>query len=165
MNKIIYTRPDDGGVTILIPTPKEILEKVHGEMTDEQYEHRVRTRSIPMNAINVRDIFDVDIPQSRELRDAWCDVTPQSSIDISCQKAKDIYLEKLRQIRDEKLKKSDLDLMIANEFGDIDEVERLKTYREQLRNATETLKAIDAAGKVNDKELLDFMKAQFEVLR
>lgn len=153
MKKILYTRPD-GGISIVIPAPIEHLRRTRPKMTVEEYEARVRERSIPADAINVRDISDADLPSSREFRDAWCDITPESKIDIDCTKAKEIAIAQLRERRNAKLEATDKLYMQALEANDTTKLNELKTVRQQLRDATEPLKALDTLGKVNDETLL-----------
>lgn len=57
--KILYTRPD-GGVTIVIPVTDDLEE--------------VYAKAIPLDATNVREIEDTEIPSDRLLRNAWIDV-------------------------------------------------------------------------------------------
>ena len=99
--KFVYTRPEDGGVSVVVPAPKADLEWVLGPLTDDEYRAHVLERSIPPDALNVREISDDDLPD-REFRNAWCDVTPESSIDIHSEKAKELALDKLRLKRQEK---------------------------------------------------------------
>jgi hypothetical protein len=188
MKKILYTRPD-GGVSIVIPSPKESIEQalcryndvqwenilplldavdndpnfsIHKvediikmrPLTQEEYETHVRERSVPVDAINVRDIADSDIPASREFRNAWVDVTPESSIDIDCEKARNIKLEELRRVRNLELSKSDIEMTKALEEADSVKIKDLKTKRQSLRDITNPLKALDVAGKINDESLL-----------
>ena len=154
MKKILYTRPD-GGVSIVVPTPKKDLERVLGSLTDIEYEDHVRQRSIPIDAINVRDIDDSDLPSDREFRNAWVDVTPESTIDLDCTKAKDIQLGKLRRERDAELEKLDKEFMIALERADNDKIAAIKLKKQNLRDATNPLKALDTNGKINDTVTLD----------
>ncbi len=163
MNKLIYTRPEDGGISIIIPAPKEILEKVLGPLTEEEYEKHVRDRSIPANALNVREINNEDLPTSREFRNAWCDVTANTTIDIDCTKAKEFALAKLRSQRNKQLDATDKDMTRALEEQNPNVVNSLKEKRTALRNITEPLKALDTAGKVNDNNLLDQIR-QLSVL-
>ena len=152
MKKIIYTRAD-GGISIVSPAPKKDLEKVLGPLTHKQYKKHVMERSIPAG-ITCREIEGSDLPASRELRNAWVDKTPESTIDICCEKAKDILLVKLRASRNEALAASDVDMTRALEDNDLAKVNAMRTRRSALRNATESLKAVDVVGKLNDKVLL-----------
>jgi hypothetical protein len=153
--KFIYTRPDDHelgeGVSIVVAAAKHHLEQVLGKLTDEAYRAHVLERSIPEYAINMRPIEDSDFPESREFRNAWCDITPSSKVDIDLKKAKDIKLQHMRYYRDKKLEKLDKELMIASETGG--DVEGIKTKKQALREATEPLKNLEVSG-YNDEAVL-----------
>lgn len=139
MKKIAYTRLD-GGVSIVIPAPKEALEKVLGPLTDEQYEAHVRKRSIPTDAINVHDVEDESFLTDREFRDAW--ISNGSAILHNLEKAKDIQLKRIRLARESKLEVLDKEFMLAIERGD--DVAKLKVTadKQTLRDITEPLKAL-----------------------
>ena len=152
MKKIIYTTLS-GGVNIVIPTPKEILEKTVGPLLETEYEALVMDRSIKADAINVRPIEDFDIPISREFREAWVDTEPGSQIDINCDKAKDIELGRLRSKRNKLLEETDTAFLIALEQGL--PLEDIKAEKQRLRDVTGPLKALDTINKVNDVILLN----------
>lgn len=149
--RIVYTRKD-GGVSIVQAVDKATLEKALGPMTAEEYEAHVRLRSIPEGALNVRDLEEADIPDSREFRDAWCDVTPEPRIDIDCTKAKDIQLADMRARRVEMFEPLDKEFMLALERGA--DTSSIVAKKNALRDATQPLKDLDTAGKVNDDALL-----------
>lgn len=157
MRKIVYTRPD-GCVSIIIPAPKELLERVLGPLTQAEYEQHVKDRSIPADAINIREIDDSNIPPSREFRDAWVDVTPESTIDINCTRARDVQLEKLRAERNKRLAETDIEMTRALEDGDVMQIAAIKIKRQNLRNATQPLKELDTEGVINDVRLLGIIR-------
>lgn len=156
MKKIIYT-DHEGNLCIVIPMEKRHLERVLGPLTEEEYEAHVRERSIPENAIGVRDVEDTDIPSNREFRNAWCDVTEETRIDIDLKKAKDIQLIKLRIEREQAFK----DLGFANKLHpDIEEAllsAETKQALKDLRDVTEPLKALEVDG-FNDEAVLTKIK-------
>jgi hypothetical protein len=149
MNKLIYTRPDDGGVTIIIPASKSDLEKTRGPLSEAQYEAIVRGKSIPANAINVMEIIDVDIPD-REFRDAW--KQNGSAITHDLEKAKNIQLEKIRAAREPKLVALDKEFMLALERGQ--STTAIVAQKQALRDITEGLKNLDVKS-------IDDIKAAF----
>lgn len=155
MKKLIYVRPD-GGVSVVVPVAKEHIERVLGPLTDEQYEAHVIERSIPPG-VPYREIEDSDLPH-REFRNAWIDVTPDSCIDIDCAKARDIALEHLRARRNAKLAESDVEVAREMEQGAVSQA--TKDKRQALRNATDVLKSLPVAGKVNDEVLLNAIRAE-----
>jgi hypothetical protein len=69
MKKICYTI--DGRLCIVHPVAKANIEKLLGPMTDDEYRAHIYEKSIPLNAENVTEIDDADIPQTRTFRDAW----------------------------------------------------------------------------------------------
>ncbi len=109
------------------------------------------------NVDSHREIDESIIPSNREFRNAWCDVGLSKGIDIDLVKAKDIQLEKLRVVRDAALKGSDGEMMCAMELQDEKEIERLKTLRQGLRDATNALKSLEVSG-YNDEKILDEIK-------
>lgn len=160
--KFIYTRPEDGGVSIVIAAPKSNIEKIKGPMTEDDYTAHVLERSIPPDAVNVRPLNDGDFPESREFRNAWVDVTPESRIDIDCEKARDLKLEYLRRIRAKKLEETDVLVTRAVEMGE--NLTELRAQRQALRDITNPLKALVVAGIVNDEALLAEIKQLAHVL-
>lgn len=155
MNKLIYTRPD-GGVSIVVPAPKADIERIVGPLTDFEYKQHVIERSIPADAINVREITDLDIPSSREFRNAWKDITPESNIDICCTTAKELKLAEMRRERNLLLDIEDKNFMIALEKGEDTSV--ISSRKQELRDITEPLKALNTTGKVNDENVLQQIK-------
>lgn len=156
MKKIVYISPENNKLHVVHPADKESIERHMGEMTDEEYEYHVISRSIPKNVTQYRFIDDNDLPEDREFREAWCDVTSESRIDIDCSKAKEIALNRLRQIRNKKLDDTDKEILRAQELG-LDTT-NIKELRQSLRNVTEPLKALDVVDKYNDAALLQEIK-------
>lgn len=161
MKKIVYTRPD-GGITVVIPAPKEHLEKLYGKLSDSQYEDIVNkandAKMKRRGAKNIRVIDDSDIPADREFRDAWVDVSDETKIDICCEKAKDLKLKEMRLKREELFKDADRAFMLALEDGSEDKINEAKKEKQKLRDLTEPLKELEVKGKLNDKKLLRKMK-------
>lgn len=151
MNKIAYQL--NGILCIVIPAQKSDIEMVLGPLTDEQYRAHVMERSIPENATGIREIEDTDIPQSRDFRGAWCDVTQDSKIDIDCDKAKNIALSNMRLKREDLFKPLDKQFMMALEKGQ--DTSSISTEKQRLRDITDPIKSLDANGKINDNVLLD----------
>ena len=148
--KYIYTRPD-GGITLVCAAPKENIELILGNMTDEEYIDHIKDRSFPEGNTKWREITDNDIPQDYEFRDAWCDVTDDSKIDIDLVKAKEIKLTNLRQVRDLELKKTDQEFIVSLSKGE--STTDIEAKKQILRDATNDLKALDVSG-YNDEIIL-----------
>lgn len=153
--KIMYTRLEDGGLSIVVPATKEAVEKVLGTLTDLEYKAHVWERSVPEGAINARYVVDEGIPSDREFRNAWCDTSPEAVVDIDLSKAKDLKLTELRAVRNTKLDKLDKEFMAALEKGE--DLEGIKVKKQILRDFTEELKALPVEG-VNDPEVLDMIR-------
>lgn len=140
----MYTRPD-GGVSIVYPVTKEQIEKQLGALTDEQYEAHVRERSIPIDAVNVTEVDDADIPSDREFRDAWKQL--DAKIDFDLEKAKAIQLNRVRAAREPKLVELDKQFMFAIERGE--DTKEIVAQKQKLRDITEPLKAL-APSSIDD---------------
>lgn len=153
--KLMYTRPEDNGVSIVVAAPKEVIERVLGPLTQKQYETHVMERSIPEGALNVKIIKDEDIPNTREFRNAWVDVTEDSKINIDLVKAKDIALAELRKTRNEELDKLDKKLLIERELGN--DVSSILEEKKALREITDPLKNLEVSG-VDNEEILETLR-------
>ncbi len=153
--KLMYTRPEDNGVSIVIAAPKEAIERILGPLTQEQYEQHIIETSIPVNALKVKVITDSDLPPNREFRDAWEDITDDNKVNINLQKAKNIALERMRKQRNDALDLLDKTAIQALENGV--GIEAIKIRKQALRDATEPLKALEVSG-VNDPELINQIK-------
>lgn len=154
--KIMYTRPEDNGVSIVIAAPKAAIEKVLGPLTQEQYEEHVLERSIPVGALNVKMISDEDLPADREFRNAWVDVTPDTKVNIDLSKAKDMKLAEMRAKRNKLLDEADKEFLLALEKGQ--DLTAIKARKQALRDLTNPLKNLKAEG-VDDADVLRQIKA------
>lgn len=159
MKKVLFTNPD-GSVGIICPAPKSQIEAHTGPLTDEQYVGLVLSRSLPTGASNVRWLDDKDIPADRTFRDAWVDVTPESSVDVCCEKAKVIALAELRSKRDKALVENDSAFVLAQKLGT--DLTPVLAERERLCDLTDPLKALDVEGKVNDTVILAQLKEMMD---
>lgn len=153
--KLIYTRPDDNGVSIVTAASKEHLERVLGPLSDKQYLAEIY-KSIPDTALKIREISDTDIPADREFRDAWCDVTDLFSIDIDNKKVKEIELGRMRVKRNAALDL--LDKVAVQVLEDGADLAPVRIKKQALRDATEPLKALNVSG-INDEAEMKQIKA------
>lgn len=163
MLKILYTRPD-GGVSIICPVPKEKTEQILGTLTDEQYIQHILDTSVPSDATNVRQVTDDDLPSDREFRDAWVDTQPGTQVDVCCDRAKDVSLARLRVKRNQKLAELDVQGIKLLDMGLDEELAAVRQEKQKLRDITDSLKAVNTEGKVNNQELLDELKSLEGVL-
>ncbi len=158
MKRFIYTRLDDGGLSVVTPLPKEYIEELLGPMSEEAYEAHVLEQSIPDGVTSWRFIEDTDIPASREFRNAWADITLDPTVDIDAAKARDLKLAELRDERNKVLASTDVDFMKALESGDQTSLNSIKEKRQALRDATDPLKNLDISGAA-DEALLSEIKS------
>lgn len=150
--KVMYTRPEDRGLSIVTAAPKADIEKVLGPLTQEQYEAHVMERSVPADAINPRLITDDAIPANREFRNAWADISKDDKVNIDVAKAKEVKLAELRHVRNLELEKLDKEFLVALEIGDA--LGPIKLRKQALRDSTEPLKALEVSG-IDDEEVLE----------
>ena len=146
MNKYLL-RHSDGHISILI-----IKEgTVEGEIA--KYSHDVKT-----SIISYRSLSDVDIPNSREFRNAWCDISQESKIDIHADKARNILLDNVREQRKFMLESLDKDFIIALENNDQVKLGQIKTEKNRLRAITDPLKNLTVAESATDADIA-YMKS------
>jgi hypothetical protein len=130
---------------VVYPSSKEQVERdLMRPLTQEEYEAHV-WQMADVKDPKARHIELEDRPASREFRNAWCDHTPESRIDIHVKRACAHKLKDLRLKRDHKLKESDLELVRLIESGDKKKLDELKDKRQALRDCTEGLKALQIA--------------------
>lgn len=137
MKKIAYTAAD-GTTAIVIPSPKDRIEKILGPLTEQEYEAHVLARSIPPDATNVREIDDEDLPVDREFRNAWKIVPGVAKLQIDPEMAKADYEKRLPGVLlalDNEARKLEL-------MGDDATVVRARIS--QLQNVKASLKNLNA---------------------
>lgn len=141
MQKIMYTRANDGGVSILTPTAKENIERDLGvSLSDIEYENIIRS-SIPADALTPVDIEEDIIPKEEEMfYKAWKQNNDKIDIDLNI--AKDIQLDRMRKERDPLLAALDVEYVKADEQEDVTRKDEIKTEKQRLRDITEPLKAM-----------------------
>ena len=147
--------PFDESLWVVEPAPKDRLELIFGNMTQEQYEEHVLTRTVRMpGAFGERFIDDADLPSTREFRNAWCDVTPESRIDIDLERAKTIKLDQMRKERQKKFEELGFPTRLNPELEAAIISQETRDKLKDLRDATEPLKALEATG-YNDETILN----------
>lgn len=145
MKRILINRTD-GGISILTLTKENVdIESVLQKWKEAHGTYKSH-----------RELNENDIPESREFRNAWTDVTESSKVDICCEKAKDVKLEELRVKRNKALEIEDKNFMIALEKGEDTSV--ISAKKQELRDWTNDLKSLDVTGKVNDEETLELIR-------
>lgn len=89
--RILYTRADDGGLSIVVPSPSAI--RSHAD--EESLIATLIRKSVPSDALNVRVIEDAEVPLDREFRNAWTHTAGQFGIDMA--KARAIQAERVAE--------------------------------------------------------------------
>lgn len=148
--RIIYQRINEHGESVLHvvhAAAKDDIELVLGEMTDDQYKAHVWERSVPADAIDPVEIADDYVLPSREFRNAW--VKSDDKVEHDFTKVKEIQLERTRFDRDVLLSKYDGLQLRASDLEDAAEESRIKKIKQQLREATDSLKEL-TNGSVED---------------
>jgi hypothetical protein len=160
----IYTKLSDGSVSVIDARPKNEVEEWLGKtMTQQEYEDHILQNAVNEPAKNIRIIQRSDLP-SDELgetdnywQDAFCDVTPESRVDIDHKKAIDVQLQKTRFARQ----------IIFEQIGfpmpPVPEIEAIlypatKVKLQALRDVTEPLKNLAVDG-YNDEKVLSNIKS------
>ena len=134
MKKISYIN-EDGGVSIIIPVDKAILEKQFGPMTDEEHEEHVFLR----NGLENKDwqyLNDKDVPSSRIFRNAW--QRNRQVIEVSLPKARTIHMDRLRVLRNKQLQELDVSSIRAIELDDAGALRGIKATKKLLRDMPDT---------------------------
>lgn len=115
---IIYTRPEDGGVSVVYPSGETTLETVLSQ--------------IPEGALNVR-LATVDVlPKDREYREAWTDENPGQQVDVCMKKAKHIHMQRIRHARNKKL--NELDVEQVRHIQNPKKLQELEDRKQALRD-------------------------------
>lgn len=145
MKCIIYTRADDGGLSIVRPTAQFM-----GEWDDEQQaiDHLLYF-DVPKDAIGVQVIDDALIPADRFFRGAW--VADKAGIAIDMPKARDIHRDRMRAARAPKLAALDVEFQRVLEDGKA--TTEVSAAKRALRDVTKH-PGIDRAQTPEDLKLI-----------
>lgn len=119
---IVYTRPEDGGVSVVYPTGETTLETV--------------LEQVPEGALNVRVTDAQNIPSDRTYRNAWTDQNPGEQVDVDLEKAKQIHMDRIREARNEKLLALDTEQMKS--LRDPEKLLEIEDQKQVLRDLPET---------------------------
>lgn len=126
---IVYTDPKTGILAVCIPAPECRLP---GE-NEGVWLDRVRARSVPAGAKDVRVMLRSDLPKDRTFRDAWAIQGGKPSVDMA--KAKDIHRGRIRRRRKARFRDLDAQQLRAIESGDASEVQAVAAAKKKLRDA------------------------------
>lgn len=126
--RIIYTRPEDGGVSIVIPAPGVSVEEA--------------SKAVPAGV--AYEIVDTEaIPTDRTFRGAWEHDTTEApeKIRIHIDKAKEITKDRLRAEREPLLKEQDIAFQRALEDGS--DTTNVIAEKQRLRDITKKVEEIE----------------------
>jgi hypothetical protein len=128
MRCIVYTRPDDGGVSILRfvapQLPKEAPSAYYARMA----------QGVPADALDVHLVDLASIPTDQTFRAAWRNRGGQIFVDMD--HARELHRDRLRQERGEELLRLDVEFMRALEQGDEVQKQEIIARKRALRDAT-----------------------------
>lgn len=147
--RFAYTK-SDGGVAIVIATPKEVLTRLIGkpingsyELSDEEYIAHVLDRSIPKDAENLfRLPDDWEPPKDRTFRNAW--VTDGKTVSVDMVKAREIHRANIQAASWSLIVALDIQYRVADDAANSDAKAAIATKRQALRNII-NMPEIDAA--------------------
>lgn len=153
----LYSKPE-GGIIIGNAISKEEIEQQIGKMTEEEYINHILGEDT-LTAIRFRFINQEDYPQDNYFGiEAWCDVTPDSRIDIDCTKAKEIEMKIMREKRQKEFEEFGFPVRLHPELEKSLLSDETKKNLQELRDKTEPLKSLETKGKYNDEALLNEIK-------
>lgn len=127
MKRIIYTRPEDGGLSIVIPAIS--MEEVW--------------KCIPADAINPVEVDTAIIPSDRAFRNAW--EHGVDKVQVNMEKAKAIHLNSIRAARNAKLSALDIETMKAVGKGDAAAMSEVEAAKQMLRDIPQKVDLTKAA--------------------
>lgn len=131
--RIIFTRADDGGVSVVVP----MLEFM-GKFSDEQEAlSAVRAKSVPDDATNVMVVDETVIPNhDRVFRNAWRQ--NGGTVEVDMLAARVLQMDRIREVRNRELSQLDKDWTRASGRNDRGSADKLESKRETLRNIPQT---------------------------
>ena len=130
---LVFAYQTDEGLVVVHPAPKADLERIFGEMNEEQYIAHVLKYSIPEGIANVKQLTINDLPESRRFRNAWR-LDEAGNVVHDMEKAKQIHLESLKFRREETLAKLDIKWSRAFAKGDFASAKEIEDRRQRLRD-------------------------------
>lgn len=125
MKVILYTRPD-GGVSVVHPADSGRLKNE----AEDVWMERVKERSVPQDATDIRIVDASVIPTDRTFRNAW---KPDLSVDMT--KAREIRRDQLRLQRKKLFEELDSEWMKSFAKGDLETSSQVEAKRQALRDA------------------------------
>lgn len=136
MKKIIYTRPD-GGCSVVTPAPNARRP----DESEAAFLARIRQKSVPANATDIRIVEPTEIPSDREFRGAWRQRPEGVVVDLLA--AREIQRQRIERVRLEKAI----------------ELSRREMLGENVAAEKAELRAINAQSLVDAAQDVDELKA------
>lgn len=138
MGHVILWNDENGNVVICSPAPKPHIENyLQRELGEEEYWEMVMATAHQ----DGRVVAIEDLP-SNDYIDQW--KLEGFDVSICPVKVKDKLLQELRARRDALLDSSDKKMSQMRDLNNTKEIAKLKVYRQDLRDITEELKALEA---------------------
>jgi hypothetical protein len=137
--RLVYTRPEDGGVSIvhIAPDTRMLLPRkgFPPVLEPEPYWlQRMAAQVIPANAQDVHVIDVADVPADRSYRNAW--KHQAGIISVHMDKARGIHRDRLREARQPMLNQLDIEYQRAHERGDEEHIKTVAAAKQALRDVT-----------------------------
>ena len=126
---IVYTNPKSGILAVCIPA----LEGRRPDESEDAWLDRVKARSVPADAQDVRVMSMADIPQDRTFRNAW--VMDDGRPAVSMARARELHRYNIRRRRKAKFRDLDAQHLRALEAGDATALAAVAAAKKKLRNA------------------------------
>lgn len=126
---IVYTNSKTGIMAVCIPAP---AGRMPGE-DEGAWLERVKARSVPSSAKDVRIIPRADIPKDRTFRDAWALRNGKPGVDM--EKAREVHRKRIRRKRKAQFRELDAAYQRADEAGDAKAKSEIAGKRQKLRDA------------------------------
>lgn len=133
MNKKILYRTLDGNVSIVhLCDPARQADE-----PDDVFIARIQARHVPLDAVDIKIIEEIDLPSDRTFRNAWTYDGQRVCVDMP--KARTLHLDRIRQARKPVLDQLDKDWMRAMGQRKQAEADTIEAQRQVLRNLPQTL--------------------------
>lgn len=138
MDKRIIYQTEDGGIAVIVPSPK-------AGVSIEQ----IAAKDVPPGR-TYRIVDASEIPTDRTYRNAWePDFAEPKKVKTDMTKAREIHRNYIRQARAPKLQELDIEFMRAAEVADTAKMNSVAAKKQALRDATAD-PAIEAAATTED---------------
>lgn len=121
--RVVYTRPEDGGVSIVCPCEGYGIDFVIAKCIPQGVSYEV--------------IDEESIPKDRTFRNAWVRDGGSVPVRVDMPKARAIHRDRLRSLRTPLLEALDVQLMKAIELGQTQPIAVIRDEKQALRDVTD----------------------------